>query len=118
MKQGFYEITENIKLAHNTFEMRLCGDTSAFTNPGQFLNIKLDGLFLRRPISVCSYSENEIVIIYKTVGEGTERMSKMLSGEKLDILTGLGNGFDTSKSTDSPLGYRRRSRCRTALRTV
>ena len=103
MKQGFYEITENIKLAHNTFEMRLCGDTSAFTNPGQFLNIKLDGLFLRRPISVCSYSENEIVIIYKTVGEGTEKMSKMLSGEKLDILTGLGNGFDTSISTDSPL---------------
>lgn len=103
MKQGFYEITENIKLAHNTFEMRLCGDTSAFTNPGQFLNIKLDGFFLRRPISVCSYSENEIVIIYKTVGEGTEKMSKMLSGEKLDILTGLGNGFDTSKSTDSPL---------------
>lgn len=103
MYQGFYEIKSNKKLTESIFEMVLIGDTSSITAPGQFINIKLDGFYLRRPISICDYDENTITIIYKVVGEGTEVMSKMNSGEKLDVLCGLGNGFDTSKSLDKPV---------------
>ncbi len=103
MYQGFYEIKSNKKLTESIFEMVLIGDTSSITAPGQFINIKLDGFYLRRPISICDYDESTITIIYKVVGEGTEVMSKMNSGEKLDVLCGLGNGFDTSKSMDKPV---------------
>ncbi len=103
MYQGFYEIKSNKKLTDSIFEMVLEGDTSSITAPGQFINIKLDGFYLRRPISICDYSDETITIIYKVVGEGTEVMSKMSSGEKLDVLCGLGNGFDTSKSLDKPV---------------
>ena len=103
MYQGFYEIKSNKKLTDNIFEMVLIGDTSSITAPGQFINIKLDGFYLRRPISICDYDDKSITIIYKVVGEGTEVMSKMNSGEKLDVLCGLGNGFDTSKSLDKPV---------------
>ena len=103
MYQGFYEIKSNKKLTESIFEMILVGDTSSITAPGQFINIKLDGFYLRRPISICDYDESTITIIYKVVGEGTEVMSKMNSGDKLDVLCGLGNGFDTSKSLDKPV---------------
>lgn len=103
MKQGIFEITENIHLTDSVMKMTLSGDTSAITAPGQFINIKLDGLFLRRPISVYDTDENTVTIIYKIVGHGTEQMSKMGKGEKLDVLTGLGNGYDLSKSGSSPL---------------
>ena len=103
MIQSIYTVVSNMKIADSVYKMVLSGDTSAFTKPGQFLNIKLDGLFLRRPISVCDYDDKTITIIYKVVGIGTEKMALMTDGEKLDILTGLGNGFDTEKSGDSPL---------------
>ena len=83
--------------------MILEGDISDIKRPGQFVNIKLDGLFLRRPISVCDCSDNRLKIIYKVVGRGTEKMSVLKQGEKLDILTGLGNGFNLAKSGDKPL---------------
>lgn len=103
MKQSFYEISENIKIAKDVYRMKLLGDTSAITASGQFINIKLDGFFLRRPISICDYDDKSITIIYKVVGTGTEAMSGMTAGEKLDILTGLGNGFDTAKSGENPV---------------
>ena len=103
MKQSIFEITENRPLTKNVFLMRLSGDTSDITAPGQFVNLKLDGFFLRRPISVCDSCEGVLTLIYKVVGQGTEYMSKMPVGEKIDILTGLGNGYDTSVSGDSPL---------------
>ena len=103
MIQGIYEILSNEKIAKDIYKMVLRGNTSAFSKPGQFLNIRLDGLFLRRPISVCDYDGNTITIIYKVVGEGTEKMKELTSGAKLDILTGLGNGFDTALSSESPL---------------
>lgn len=103
MYQGFYEIKSNKKLTDSIYEMVLVGDTSSITAPGQFINIKLDGFYLRRPISICDYDSETITIIYKVVGEGTEVMSKMNVGAKLDILCGLGNGFDTSKSLDKPV---------------
>ena len=103
MYQGFYEIKSNKQLTDSIFEMVLIGDTSSITAPGQFINIKLDGFYLRRPISICDYDDTTITIIYKVVGDGTEVMSKMNSGEKLDVLCGLGNGFDTSKSLDKPV---------------
>ncbi len=102
MKQSLFQITENTHLTDNVMRMRLQGDTSAITASGQFINIKLDGLFLRRPISVCDCEGDTVTIIYKVVGKGTEQMSKMTSGT-LDILTGLGNGYDTSLSGDKPL---------------
>ena len=102
MKQGLFEIAENIALTESVYKMRLVGDSSAITAPGQFVNIKLDGLFLRRPISVCDASDDSVTILYKVVGEGTERMSRMQGGV-LDVLTGLGNGYDTSLSGDAPL---------------
>lgn len=103
MKQSIFEIISNKCIADNTYEMVLGGDCSHITKPGQFVNIRLDGFFLRRPISVCDRKENELVIIYKVVGHGTEVMAQMKDGEKLDILTGLGNGYDLSQSGDSPL---------------
>ena len=102
MRQGLFTIIENVPLTDCVYKMVLQGDTSAITAPGQFVNIKLDGLYLRRPISVCDVEGERLTIIYKVVGKGTERMSKMQGGE-LDILTGLGNGYDLSKSGDSPV---------------
>lgn len=103
MKQGIYTVESVRPLAKSTYEMVLNGDTSAFTAPGQFLNIRLSGKFLRRPISVCSYEADALHIIFKTVGAGTEQLSRMNPGETLDILTGLGNGYDLSPAGDSPL---------------
>ncbi len=103
MKQTIFEIKSNEKIAKDVYKMVLLGDTSDLKNPGQFVNIKLDGFFLRRPISVCDYDEGILTLIYKVVGEGTEVMCKMCKGEKLDILTGLGNGFDTSLSGENPV---------------
>ena len=103
MKQSIFEITENKPLTKSVFLMRLAGDTSDITAPGQFVNLKLDGFFLRRPISVCDSEDGVLTLIYKVVGCGTEHMSKMQIGGKIDILTGLGNGYNTSVSGDSPL---------------
>lgn len=102
MKQGLFEIFENIEIAPNVMRMKLEGDTSAIARPGQFVNIKLDGFFLRRPISVNDCEDNILTIIYKVVGKGTEVMKEMKDG-KLDILTGLGNGYDIEKAGDAPL---------------
>ena len=103
MKQGIFKITSNEKIARDIFKMTLAGDTSAITAPGQFVNIKLDGFFLRRPISVCDCVGENLTLIYKTVGRGTEQMSRMKNGDELDLLTGLGNGYNTKISGGSPL---------------
>ena len=103
MKQSYFSIAENVLIAKNVYRMRLCGDTSAITAPGQFVNVKLDGFYLRRPISVCDVSDGELTIIYKVVGAGTEKMSSLAPGGRLDLLCGLGNGYDTSKSGERPL---------------
>ena len=103
MKQGYFEIIKNQALTDSVYKMVLKGDVSAITNAGQFVNIKLDGLFLRRPISVCDLSNDTLTIIYKVVGKGTEKMSKMQEGETLDLLTGLGNGYDLSKAGENPV---------------
>ena len=102
MKQGIFEIIENTALTDSVYRMRLQGDTSAVTAPGQFVNILLDGLYLRRPISVCDVTGDILTIIYKVVGKGTKQMSRMNSG-KLDILTGLGNGYDLSPAGEKPV---------------
>ena len=99
-KQNIYKILSNEMLVPGVFKMRLGGDTQYITKPGQFINIALDCKFLRRPISVCDYDCDSITIIYKTVGEGTLQLSEMRSGEMLDCLTGLGNGYDISKSKE------------------
>ena len=103
MKDCLFEIITNEKIAKNTYEMVLTGDTSHITNAGQFVNIKLDGFYLRRPISVCDLEGDKLTLIYKVVGEGTEAMAKMGKGVKLTVLTGLGNGYDLSVSGDTPL---------------
>ncbi len=102
-KKGIYEITENLSLTHDIYRMKLRGDTQYITAPGQFINISVEGFYLRRPISICDYEGDTITIIYKVVGGGTEKMSRMLPGEKLDVLTGLGNGFSTAASGDAPM---------------
>ncbi len=103
MKRGLFTVTSNEQLAPGTFRMVLAGDTTAITAPGQFVNIALEGKFLRRPISVCDWGEGSLTIVYKVVGQGTEQMSRMAPGTRLDILTGLGNGYDLNKSGDRPL---------------
>ena len=103
MKQGIYSVKSNIKIATSVYKMELCGDTEGLTQSGQFINIKIDGMYLRRPISVCDCESGVITIIYKVVGKGTEVMSTMKEGTKLDILTDLGNGYDLSKAGDRPL---------------
>ena len=102
MKQGIYKILYNFELAPGVFRMVLEGDTSALLAPGQFVNIKLEGHFLRRPISVCDCEDGLLTILYKVVGGGTEQMSEMKKGS-LDILTGLGNGYDLELAGDHPL---------------
>ena len=102
MKQGLFEIIENKPLTSSVYQMTLRGDVSAITAPGQFVNILLDGLYLRRPISVCDLGENTLTIVYKAVGKGTRQMAQMQSGT-LDILTGLGNGYDLTVSGDKPV---------------
>ena len=102
MKQGNFAIIDNIALTDNVYKMTLQGDTSAIIAPGQFVNMKLDGLFLRRPISVCNVEGDILTIIYKAVGKGTAQMAQMKAGT-LDVLTGLGNGYDLSLSGDHPV---------------
>ena len=103
MKQSIFEILSNTPLTDSVYKMVLRGDTEAITASGQFVNIRLEGMFLRRPISVCDYDEKTLTIIYKVVGKGTEAMSAMEQGQKLDILTGLGNGYDLSPSGEHPV---------------
>ncbi len=102
MRQLLFEIKENRPLTKDIMEMILAGDTSDITRPGQFVNIKLDGLYLRRPISICDAEEGKLTLIYKVVGKGTEQMRDMTEGT-LDILSSLGNGYDTSISGEKPL---------------
>lgn len=97
-KQNKYKVMENTSLTKDVYKMILQGDTRYITAPGQFINIALDGKYLRRPISVCDYDDSSITILYKVVGEGTEQMKNMPVGTVLDVLTGLGNGYDISKS--------------------
>ena len=103
MKRGKFTVLQNKELAPATFRMVLAGDTEAITAPGQFVNIALTGKFLRRPISVCDWNEAQLTLIYKVVGQGTAQMSQMVPGTELDLLTGLGNGYDLEKSGDKPL---------------
>ena len=103
MKTGIFELISNKKIAKNTYEWVLSGDNSDITAPGQFVNIQLDGFYLRRPISVCDSVSGKLTLIFKAVGAGTEKMASMLPGEKLDILTGLGNGYSLRESGDRPL---------------
>lgn len=102
-KKGIYEIVSNEPLTASVYRMVVAGDTQYLTASGQFVNIELPGKFLRRPISVCDYDERTITLIYKVVGEGTELMAGMKAGERLDILTGLGNGFDTTTCREQAL---------------
>ena len=103
MKQGLFSIVSNTPLTDSVYKMIMSGDTSAITAPGQFVNIQLAGKFLRRPISVCDYDGETLTIVYKVVGKGTEQMASMTAGETLDILTGLGNGYDLAPAGDRPV---------------
>ena len=103
MKQSIFTVEENKNIANNTMKMVLAGDTSDITKAGQFVNIKIEGFFLRRPISVCDVDDHSLTLIYKIVGKGTEAMASLVKGEELDILTGLGNGYNTSKSGINPV---------------
>ncbi|EKC53926.1 dihydroorotate dehydrogenase, electron transfer subunit [human gut metagenome] len=102
-KKGVYRIESNEPLTRNVWRMVLAGDTRWITAPGQFVNIALEGRYLRRPISVCDYDEHTITLIYKVVGGGTEQMSRMAAGAELDLLTGLGNGFSIRGEVRRPL---------------
>ena len=103
MKQQFCEIIENKALTALVWQMKLKADTTAVTAPGQFVNLKLEGLYLRRPISICDWDEDSITLIYKVVGEGTEKMTTLKAGDTVDTLVGLGNGYHTEKAGDQPL---------------
>ena len=102
MKQQTFEIKSNEQIAKNVYRMQLGGDTAGIL-PGQFVNIRVEGQFLRRPISVCNIADGILTIIYKVVGVGTEAMSHLPVGTQLDVLTVLGNGYDLTKAGDQPL---------------
>ena len=103
MKDIVFKILSNKMIAANTYEMVLAGDISDITAAGQFVNIKLDGFYLRRPISVCNAEDGKLTLIYKAVGKGTEYMASLTEGAELMVLTGLGNGYDLSLAGDKPL---------------
>ena len=102
MKELDFKILTNEEIAKSTYRMVLSGDASD-CGAGQFVNLRVDGAYLRRPISVCDSSEDTLTLIYKVVGSGTKQLSRLGAGETVNILTGLGNGYDTSKSGDRPL---------------
>ncbi len=102
MKDVLFSITQNRRLTESVYEMRLSGDTAGIL-PGQFVNVQLPGFFLRRPISVCACGENTLTLVYKTVGRGTEAMASLSAGQTLQVLTGLGNGYDLAKAGPKPL---------------
>ena len=103
MQDSIFTIIENIKIAKDVYKMLLRGDTSAIINAGEFVNIQLDGFYLRRPISVCDVEGDVLTLIYKVVGKGTQAMSEMPEGTVLRLLTGLGNGYDLTPAGDHPL---------------
>ena len=103
MKQSIFEILTNEALTSSVYRMTLEGDTSAITAPGQFVNIRLAGKFLRRPISVCDWEEGKLTLVYKVVGHGTAQMAAMTPDQALDILTGLGNGYDLTLTGENPV---------------
>ena len=103
MQQSVFTIVDNLPLTSSVYRIRLQGDTEIAARPGQFVNLRLDGLFLRRPISICDTENSKLTLIYKIVGSGTRQLASMLPGQKLDLLTGLGNGFDLSLSGNHPL---------------
>ena len=98
-----YRLVENTRLTETVWRMKLAGDTSAIKAPGQFVQLTVPGFYLRRPISICDWDEGTITLVYKVVGQGTEAMSAMKTGMELDVLCGLGNGFDTSRCGEKPL---------------
>ena len=93
MKQSLFKVQSNKALTRDVYRMVLGGDTSAIAAPGQFVNLAVDGCFLRRPISVCDWDETTLTLIYKVVGVGTAKMAAAGPGETFDLLTGLGNGY-------------------------
>ena len=103
MQRVLLTVTKTEALTPLIYEMKLAGDVSGVTRAGQFVEIALDGLYLRRPISVCNYEDGELTLIYKVVGKGTDLMSQMAEGTQLDVLTGLGNGFDIDHECEKPL---------------
>ena len=103
MKQVIFELKHTERLCENVFKSVFAGDTSGITNPGQFVNVKIDGLYLRRPISVCDKEDGALTLVYKVVGKGTAALSEAKPGAKFDVLTGLGNGYDLSLSGNAPL---------------
>ena len=103
MKQSVYTVLSNVRIAPNVYCMEVQGDAGGFTAPGQFADIQIPGLYLRRPISICDVGENTLTYVYKTVGRGTDAMSRMEAGQELDMLTGLGNGFDVTRAGDAPV---------------
>ena len=103
MQRVILTISKNVALTPLIYEMTLVGDVSGVACAGQFVEIALDGLYLRRPISVCNYEEGKLTIIYKVVGKGTDLMAQMAEGTQLDVLTGLGNGFDINHECQKPL---------------
>lgn len=103
MKEAILEIVENRPLTGSVYQMTLKGDTSAISHPGQFVELSLEGFFLRRPISVCNYDEGTLTLIYKVVGKGTAQMANLPQGTKLSALTGLGNGFNDAVECSSAL---------------
>ena len=105
MTQGFYKVVSNQQLTSTVYRMVVSGDVSALTRPGQFVNFKIDGLYLRRPISVCDYDTEAgtITLIYKVVGVGTEKLAEAKVGDRFDLLVGLGNGYDVTTAGDAPV---------------
>ena len=103
MDNAVFTVRDNACIARDVYCMTLEGDVRAITAPGQFVNIKLDGFFLRRPISVCDYAPGSLTLIYKAVGEGTRALRQCGPGTQLDLLIGLGNGYDTAPAGDNPL---------------
>ena len=102
-KKNIYKVRSNRALSAKTWLMVLEGDTQYLTAPGQFVNVAIEGKFLRRPMSVCDYDEQTITLLYDVVGEGTRYMSSLGEGAELDLLTGLGNGFNTEVECQRPL---------------
>ena len=103
MKQSMFKILKNEELAPDVHRLILEGDTSAIAQAGQFVDLKLDGHFLRRPFSICDWNASTLTVVYRTVGKGTAELAGYAPGKMIELLTGLGNGFDSAVSGDKPL---------------
>ncbi|MCR5652304.1 MAG: dihydroorotate dehydrogenase electron transfer subunit, partial [Ruminococcus sp.] len=93
-----FKLIENNRIADGIFSWTVeNNELPSLAKCGQFVNIKVPGRVLRRPISICDADENTLRLVFQVKGEGTTIMSSIKPGENVEILAPLGHGFEIER---------------------